>query len=77
MSTCDLSLNLRFSLGTLFPDMTKEIPTVVDNLHSQGKISSRLLGLYLEPYSPTNNKTGILTYGMPALVTTVQLTHHN
>jgi hypothetical protein len=49
--------------GTLFPDMTKEIPTVVDNLHSQGKISSRLLGLYLEPYSPTNNKTGILTYG--------------
>jgi hypothetical protein len=64
MKMCESSLNLRLYLGTLFPDVEREIPTVVDNLHSQGKIPSRLLGVYLEPYDPTNDKTSMITYGL-------------
>ena len=64
MSTCKSSNHLRLYLGTLFLNNTKEIPTVVDNLHSQEKIPSRILSVYFEPYNPTNDKTGMLTYGV-------------
>jgi len=41
---------------------TNEVPTVMDNLHSQGTISSEVLGVFFSPASSSDG-TGELTFG--------------
>jgi saccharopepsin len=43
---------------------TGMVPTVTDNLHSQGTISSEILGVYFEPETTASSDlTGELTFG--------------
>ena len=43
---------------------TETVPTVTDNLHSQGTISSETLGIYFEPATEISvDLTGELTFG--------------
>ncbi|KAG1748580.1 acid protease [Suillus lakei] len=42
---------------------TSDVPTVTDNLYSQGTISSDLLGIFYEPSSTANVSNGELTFG--------------
>ena len=43
---------------------TGTVPTVTDNLHSQGTISSEILGVYFEPATTASSDlTGELTFG--------------
>jgi saccharopepsin len=41
---------------------TNEVPTVMDNLHAQGTISSEVLGVFFSPAS-SSDSTGELTFG--------------
>ena len=49
------------TVGTLTNMPTETIPTVVDNLYTQGRISEEVLGIYFTPYSAPS--TGELTFG--------------
>ena len=56
-------LNLEIPLGTLFPDETECIPTVVDNAFTQGLIDQRLIGISFEPTTSIESTNGELTFG--------------
>ncbi|KAI0094424.1 aspartic peptidase A1 [Irpex rosettiformis] len=49
--------------GTLSPDTRNSIPTVTDNLFSQGTIPQNLLAVSFEPTTSDNNANGELTFG--------------
>ncbi|KAH9178667.1 aspartic peptidase A1 [Lactarius sanguifluus] len=51
------------TLGTLSPDTSTLIPTVTDNLFSQGTITSNLIAVSFEPTTTTSVKNGELTFG--------------
>ncbi|KAH9171286.1 aspartic peptidase A1 [Lactarius sanguifluus] len=51
------------TLGTLSPESNALIPTVTDNLFSQGTITSDLVSVYFEPTTTTSVKNGELTFG--------------
>ncbi|KAL5514599.1 hypothetical protein ACEPAG_1915 [Sanghuangporus baumii] len=48
--------------GTVIPDGSA-IPTVTDNLFSQGKITQKVVGIYFAPSSRTNDTNGEMTFG--------------
>ena len=50
-------------LGTLFPDTSACIPTVIDNAASQGLIADRLIGISFEPTESIESTNGELTFG--------------
>ncbi|KAF8555831.1 acid protease [Imleria badia] len=45
------------------PDYHENIPTVIDNLMSQGLIKNKVLGVYFAPSTNLNDTNGVLTYG--------------
>ena len=49
--------------GTLFPDETECIPTVIDNAFTQGLIDERLIGISFEPNTEIESTNGELTFG--------------
>lgn len=49
--------------GTLSPDTSAIIPTVTDNLFSQGKISSNEVGISFQPTMQESDGNGELTFG--------------
>ncbi|KII89978.1 hypothetical protein PLICRDRAFT_29152 [Plicaturopsis crispa FD-325 SS-3] len=49
--------------GTLGSSSSKKIPTVTDNLSSQGTISSNSIGIYYAPTTSASDKNGELTFG--------------
>ncbi|KAI0664353.1 aspartic peptidase A1 [Cubamyces menziesii] len=51
------------TIGTLYPDTTVSIPTVTDNLFSQGYITSDVVSVYFQPSSTGDPITGVLTFG--------------
>ncbi|KAH9065697.1 aspartic peptidase A1 [Lactarius vividus] len=51
------------TLGTLSPDTNTPIPTVTDNLFSQGTITSNLVAVSFEPTTTASVKNGELTFG--------------
>ncbi|KAI0773211.1 acid protease [Trametes elegans] len=51
------------TLGTLSPDVSSSIPTVTDNLFSQGVIPATLLSVSFQPTQTDNNINGELTFG--------------
>ncbi|KAI9443644.1 aspartic peptidase A1 [Lactarius indigo] len=51
------------TLGTLSPDSNTPIPTVTDNLFSQGTITSDIVSVSFEPTTTTSVKNGELTFG--------------
>ncbi|KAL5497759.1 hypothetical protein ACEPAH_2690 [Sanghuangporus vaninii] len=48
--------------GTVMPDGSA-IPTVTDNLFSQGKITQKVVGVYFAPSSKANDTNGEMTFG--------------
>ncbi|KAF8432236.1 acid protease [Boletus edulis BED1] len=50
------------TLGTLSPDNVT-IPTVMNNLVSQGLVENQVLGIYFAPPKNNNDTNGALTYG--------------
>ncbi|KAF8448784.1 acid protease [Boletus edulis BED1] len=51
------------TLGTLSPDTNAAIPTVMNNLVSQGLIENQVLGVYFAPAVSYSDTNGALTYG--------------
>ncbi|KAF8528492.1 acid protease [Hysterangium stoloniferum] len=51
------------TLDTLDPDFNSLIPTVVDNLFSQGTITSDLIGVSFEPTNSASVTNGEITFG--------------
>ncbi|KAF8515534.1 aspartic peptidase domain-containing protein [Gautieria morchelliformis] len=51
------------TLGTLSPSSSQTIPTVTDNLKTQGLISAESLGVSLEPTTQVNQTNGQLDFG--------------
>ncbi|KAN0128880.1 Aspartic peptidase domain containing protein [Lactarius tabidus] len=51
------------TVGTLSPDTNTPIPTVTDNLFSQGTIPSDLVSVSFEPTTTSSNANGELTFG--------------
>lgn len=51
------------TVDTLSPDTTSTIPTVVDNLFSQGTIPAHEIGVSFEPTTSTADNNGELTFG--------------
>ncbi|KAI0710863.1 aspartic peptidase A1 [Earliella scabrosa] len=51
------------TLGTLSPDTTQTIPTVVDNLFAQGVITSAVLAISFQPTQSLEIVNGEATYG--------------
>jgi len=51
------------TLGTLSPDTNEEIPTVTDNLFSQGTIPEHLVSVSFEPITVIDTVNGELTWG--------------
>ncbi|KAG1869080.1 aspartic peptidase domain-containing protein [Suillus tomentosus] len=49
--------------GTLTNEPTKTIPTVIDNLYSQGTISQKVIGISFEPTTSNLVTNGVLTFG--------------
>ncbi|KAG8221143.1 acid protease [Butyriboletus roseoflavus] len=49
--------------GTLSPDTNTTIPTVIDNLVSQGLVKDQVLGVYFAPATNHSDINGALTYG--------------
>jgi len=49
--------------GTLIPDSGSAVPTVTDNLFSQGSIPSHLVSVSFEPTTKDPNPNGELTFG--------------
>ncbi|KAG1834407.1 aspartic proteinase [Suillus variegatus] len=54
---------LDLTSGTLTNEPTKTIPTVIDNLHSQGTIPHKLIGISFEPTTSKTVTNGELTFG--------------
>ncbi|KAJ7910741.1 aspartic peptidase A1 [Mycena leptocephala] len=54
---------LGYSQGTLSPATTTLIPTVTDNLFSQGTITSNLIGISFEPTTQVEVVNGEITWG--------------
>ena len=50
------------TIGTLTPDRSTAVPTVVDNLFSQGKIDAAVLGVSFNPIS-SDDPDGVLSFG--------------
>ena len=50
------------TLGALSPDRNTTIPTIMNNLVSQGLIENQVLGVY---FAPSTNYTSISEYSMP------------
>ncbi|KAH9979467.1 aspartic peptidase domain-containing protein [Lactifluus volemus] len=51
------------TLGTLSPAVNSTIPTIIDNLFSQGTITSNIFSVSFEPTTTTSVKNGELTFG--------------
>lgn len=51
------------TIGTLSPDSSTPVPTVTDNLFSQGTIPDNLLSLSFEPTTTMSVKNGEMTFG--------------
>ncbi|KAI9452797.1 aspartic peptidase A1 [Lactarius psammicola] len=51
------------TVGTLSPHTNTPIPTVTDNLFSQGTLTSDVVSVSFEPTTTTSNKNGELTFG--------------
>ncbi|KAF8524829.1 acid protease [Hysterangium stoloniferum] len=51
------------TLGTLKPNSAASIPTVTDNLFSQGSIPFNLLGVSFEPTTSASDTNGQITFG--------------
>jgi Eukaryotic aspartyl protease len=53
------------TIGTLRPDKTASVPTVIDSLYTQKVISSNVFSLYFEPSNSTESliENGELTLG--------------
>ena len=51
------------TVGTLSPDKNSAIPTVTDNLFSQGTIPSDLIAVSFEPTTTDDSQNGELTFG--------------
>ncbi|KAH9170213.1 aspartic peptidase A1 [Lactarius sanguifluus] len=51
------------TIGTLSPDTITPIPTITDNLFSQGTMPAGLLSVSFEPTTTTSVKNGELTFG--------------
>jgi cathepsin E len=49
--------------GTLYPHVNRTIPTVTDNLFTQGKIEQNLISISFEPTSSSPVTNGQLTFG--------------
>ncbi|KAG1845950.1 aspartic peptidase domain-containing protein [Suillus tomentosus] len=49
--------------GSLTNEPTKTIPTVIDNLYSQGTISQKVFGISFEPTTSNLVTNGVLTFG--------------
>ncbi|KIJ65377.1 hypothetical protein HYDPIDRAFT_110424 [Hydnomerulius pinastri MD-312] len=49
--------------GTLSPDTNAMIPTVMNNLISQGLLEEQILGVYFAPATSYSDTNGALTYG--------------
>ncbi|GJE89614.1 aspartic peptidase A1 [Phanerochaete sordida] len=49
--------------GTLKPDSSSTVPTVTDNLHSQGSIPWEAIGISFEPTTQDTTTNGELTFG--------------
>ncbi|KAG9313431.1 acid protease [Chiua virens] len=49
--------------GTLSPDTNATIPTVMNNLYSQGLIEDEVLGVYFAPSTNYSDTNGALTFG--------------
>ena len=54
---------LTLSEGTLFPDDTECIPTVIDNAFAQGLIDEQLIGISFAPTTSIESTNGELTFG--------------
>ncbi|KAG2062218.1 acid protease [Suillus hirtellus] len=54
---------LELTNGTLTNEPTKTIPTVIDNLYSQGTISQKVFGISFEPTTSDLVTNGVLTFG--------------
>ncbi|PAV22065.1 aspartic peptidase A1 [Pyrrhoderma noxium] len=51
------------TVGTLSPDTRSTIPTITDNLFSQGVISSNLIGISFNPTTSAVSNNGEITWG--------------
>ncbi|KAG8221152.1 acid protease [Butyriboletus roseoflavus] len=51
------------TLNSLSPDRNETIPTVMNNLVSQGFIKNQVLGVYFAPATNSSDTNGALTYG--------------
>ncbi|KAI0333909.1 aspartic peptidase A1 [Cubamyces sp. BRFM 1775] len=51
------------TVGTLSPDVGSSVPTVTDNLFSQGYIASEFVSIYFRPAQANNVVNGVLTFG--------------
>ena len=51
-------------VDTLSPATNSEIPTVTDNLFSQGEISAHEISVSFEPLTEDNELNGELTWGV-------------
>ena len=51
------------TVGVLSPDTNSEVPTVTDNLFSQGTISSDTVSVSFEPATSSSDQSGELTFG--------------
>ncbi|KAF7327735.1 Aspartic proteinase [Mycena kentingensis (nom. inval.)] len=49
--------------GTVTANRSSTVPTVVDNLYTQGSISSYEIGIYYEPTTVEGSVNGVLTFG--------------
>ncbi|EJC99835.1 aspartic peptidase A1 [Fomitiporia mediterranea MF3/22] len=49
--------------GTEFPSITSKVPTVTDNLFSQGKIPQKVVGIYFAPTTSQSDTNGEMTFG--------------
>jgi len=49
--------------GTLSPSSSELVPTVTDNLHSQGTIPADIVSVSFEPTTTSDNTNGVLTFG--------------
>ena len=50
-------------MGTLTDAPCEEIPTVVQNLHKQGKISEEVFGVFFAPTTTDSSINGEITFG--------------
>ena len=51
------------SVGTIDPDKSSTVPTVTDNLFSQGQINQNIVALFFQPLNTTSVENGEMTFG--------------